>query len=382
MWIVRLALRRPYTIGVGAALIFIMGILSLRSMLIDIFPIIDIPVVAVIWTYDGLSAEDMERRIVLVSERAISTTVNGVSRIESDSIPGIGMLRIYFQPGTEIGGAIAQMGAVCQTALRVMPPGLTPPNIIQYNASNVPVAQLNMRSDSMPEERIADYALNFIRSKLFTIPGLVATAPYGGKTRQVSVDVDPHLTAAKGLSINDVMNSVQLSNLILPAGTARIGDQEFNILLNSSPDKIADFEKIPLKVIGSAPITLGEVASVKDGFADQTNVVRVDGKRASYLNILKKSDSSTLFVVESLKEALHGIRDVAPKGLNIALDFDQSKFVEDAIDGVLHEALISSILVSIMVLFFLGSWRSVIVICTSIPLSILVGVIGLKLTWV
>lgn len=380
MWIVALALRRPYTMGVAAALIFIMGLLSIKSMLVDIFPVIDIPVVAVIWTYDGLSTEDMERRIMLVSERSISTTVNGVSRIESDSLPGIGLLRIYFQAGTEIGGAIAQIGAVSQTALRAMPPGLTPPTIIQFNASNVPVAQLTMTSRTMPEEKIADYALNFIRSKLFTIPGLVTPSPYGGKVRQVTVAVDPHLSAAKGLSISDVMNALQVSNLILPAGTARIGDQELNILLNSSPDTIADFEKIPVKVSGAVPVTLGEVAKVTDGFADQTNIVRINGKRASFLSILKKADASTLFVVDSLKKILDSIREVAPPGLDLQLDFDQSKFVKEATSSVVREAVISSLLVSLMVLFFLGSWRSVLVICTSIPLSIFVGIIGLNLT--
>jgi multidrug efflux pump subunit AcrB len=366
--------------AVIAAMILIMGILSLGSMLIDIFPVIDIPVVAVVWNYDGLSAEDMERRIVLVSERSVSTTVNGVSRIESESTPGVGLLRIYFEPGTELGGAIAQIGAVSETALRAMPPGLSPPNIIQFNASNVPVSQLTMRSDTLSENEIADYALNFIRQKLFTIPGLVTPAPYGGRTRQVSVDVNPHLAAARGLSVSAITNALQLSNLILPAGTARVGDLEYNILLNSSPDTIKEFEKIPLKVAGPMVVTLGDVARVSDGYADQTSIVRVNGKRASYLSILKKADASTLTVVDLLKEALASIREVAPKGLHIDLDFDQSKFVDEATKSVVHEALISSFLVSLMVLFFLGSWRSVIVICTSIPLSILVGIVGLDLT--
>ena len=380
MWIVRLALRRPYTIGVSAALIFILGVLSIKSMLVDIFPVIDIPVVVVVWTYAGLSAEDVERRIVLISERGISTTVNGVSRIESESIPGVGLIRIYLEPGTQIGAAIGQIGASSQTSMRTMPPGLTPPVIIQFNASNVPVSQLTLRSDSLSEEFLSDYALNFIRIKLFTIPGLSTPPPYGGKTREITVDVEPNLAAAKGLSISEITRAIQSSNLILPAGTARMGRSEYNILTNSSPDSVAGFETIPLKVVGSVPITLREVAKVRDGFADQTNIVRVNGTRAAYLSILKKADASTLFVVESVKKALETLREIAPKGLELKLDFDQSKFVDEALHSVIHEAVVSSLLVSLMVLFFLGSWRSVIVICISIPLSILVGIIGLKLT--
>ena len=304
MWIVRLALRRPYTIGVFAALILITGILSLKSMLVDIFPIIDIPVVEIVWTYPGLSAEDVERRIVLISERGISTTVNGVSRIESESIPGVGLLRIYFEAGTEIGAAIGQISASSQTSMRTMPPGLTPPVIIQFNASNVPVSQLTLSSETLSEQFISDYALNNIRVKLFTIPGSSIPPPYGGKVREVTVDVEPTLAAAKGLSISEITGALQLSNLILPAGTARMGDLEYNILTNSSPDTVAGFESIPLKVVDSVPITLGEVARVRDGYADQTNIVRVNGKRASYLNILKKANASTLDVVESVKHAL------------------------------------------------------------------------------
>ena len=379
MWIVRLALRRPYTAAVLALLIIIMGVLSLNSMLIDIFPVIDIPVVGVVWSYPGLSAEEMERRIVYISERSISTTVNGVARIESQSIPGVGIMRIYFQNGTSIGGAIAQISSVSQTALRSMPPGLTPPSVIEFNASNLPVAQLMLQGNGLSEEKIYDYALNFIRVKLFTIPGLATPAPYGGKSRQINVDVNPQLLSAKGLSTTDVTNSLLQSNLILPAGTARIGQYEYNILLNSSPLTVSAFESIPLKLSGNVPILLGDVSKVSDGFADQTNIVRVNGKRASYLNILKKADASTLGVVDRLKGTLESIKALAPQGLDISIDFDQSKFVKDAIYSVVHEAGISSLLVSLMVLFFLGSWRSVFVICTSITLAILVGVIGLKL---
>ncbi|NNN06798.1 MAG: efflux RND transporter permease subunit [Elusimicrobia bacterium] len=380
MWIVRYALRRPYTIGVAAVMIFIMGLLSIKSMLIDIFPVIDIPVVGIVWSYPGLSAEDMERRVVIISERAMSTIVGGIARIESQSIPGVGLLRVYFQPGTDIGAAIAEINAASNTILRILPPGMTPPNIVQFNASNVPVAQYTLTSDTLSEEKIFDYALNFIRIKLFTIPGLSVPAPYGGLQREINIDVDPSALNGRGLSPNDVVNALQASNIILPAGTARIGRYEYNVAVNSSPDLVSDFEKIPIKVVGRRPVLIGDVAKVADAFADQTNIVRVDGRRASYLNILRKSDASTLTVVEAARRLIPEILATAPKGLKIKLDFDQSVFVRAAIGSVLREALVSSLLVSIMVLVFLGSWRSVIVVCTSIPLAILCGVIGLKLT--
>jgi multidrug efflux pump subunit AcrB len=380
MWIVRYALRRPYSIAVAAIMIFIMGFLAIKSMLVDIFPTIDIPVVAVVWNYTGLSAEDMERRVVIISERAMSTTVSGISRIESQSIPGIGLLHVFFQPGTDIGGAIAQINSVMNTVLRSAPPGMTPPSIIQFNASNVPVVQLTLTSDTLPEEKIFDYALNFIRIKLFTIPGLSTPAPYGGKSRQINIDVDPVALAGKGLSPNDVVNALQASNIILPAGTARIGLFEYNVAMNSSPSIVSDFEKIPIKIVGGRPVLIGDVAKVADSFADQENVVRIDGRRASYLNILRKADASTLTVVEAVRRALPEISAVAPKGLKIKMDFDQSVFVRSAISSVLREAVVSSLLVSLMILMFLGSWRAVIIVCTSIPLAILVSILGLKLT--
>lgn len=380
MWIVKLALKRPYTIAVMAVLIFLMGVLSLKSMLVDIFPVIDIPVVGVVWNYPGLSAVDMERRVVLLSERAYSSTVNGISKIESQSVPGIGLLRIYFQPGADIGSAIAQITSVSSTALRSMPPGMTPPVVVQFNASNVPVAQLTAFSDSMPEEQIFDYGLNFIRIKLFTIAGLSVPAPYGGKGRQINIDIDPGILDAKGLSPNDIVNALQASNIILPAGTARIGGFEYNIALNSSPENLEEFRRIPVKVIAGQPITIGDLSQVSDSFADQNNIVRVNGKRATYLNLLKKSDASTLDVIQKVKNLLPEIQAIAPKGLNLRLDFDQSTFVQASIHSVLREAVISSILVSMMILLFLASWRSVVIVCTSIPLAIFSAIIGLKLT--
>jgi multidrug efflux pump subunit AcrB len=380
MWIVRLALRRPYTVAVMCLLILVMGILSLTRMVVDIFPAIDIPVVAVIWNYPGLPAVDMERRVVLISERAYSTTVNGIERIESQSIPGIGMLKVYFQPGADIGAAIAQITSVSSTILRITPPGMQPPNVIQFNASNVPVAQLTASSETMPEEKIFDYGLNFIRVRLFTIPGLSMPAPFGGKQRQINVDIDTRALAARGLTPTDVVNALQLSNVILPAGDARIGDREYNVLLNASPPSVADFAAIPVKVVDGATVLLGDVARVLDAYADQFNVVRVNGKRATYMAILKHADASTLAVVDAVREALPAIRAAAPEGLELKLDFDQSVFVRGAIGGVVREAIISSLLVSLMVGAFLGSWRSMVIVCTSIPLAIFSAIVGLKLT--
>ena len=380
MWIVRLALRRPYTIAVMALLLLVLGTLSLTRMIVDIFPAIDIPVVVVVWNYPGLSPEDMERRVVLISERAYSTTVNGIQRIESQSIPGVGLLKVYFQPGSEIGAAISQIASVSNTILRIAPPGMQPPTIVQFNASNVPVAQLTVSSNTLPEEKIFDYGLNFIRVRLFTIPGLATPAPFGGKNRQIMIDVDPGALASRGLSPADVVAALQSSNIIIPAGTARMGGTEYNVLVNTSPRILDQFKNIPIKVVGNAPVYIGDVARVSDSFAPQTNIVRVNGRRATYLAILKHADASTLAVVDATREALPSIREVAPEGLELKIDFDQSVFVRSAIEGVVREAVLASILVSVMILIFLGSWRSMVVVSTSIPLSIFAAIICLNLT--
>ena len=380
MWIVRLALRRPYTTAVMCLFVLMMGVLSIQRMSVDIFPSIDIPVVAVVWNYNGLAPEDMERRVVSISERAMSTTVSGIERIESQSLQGIGLLRVYFQQGTDIGAAIAQISAVSGTILRILPPGMTAPSIIQFNASNVPVVQLAARSDTMPEQQIVDYAQNFIRIRLFTIPGLSTPLPYGGKQRQVSVDVDPARLAARSLSPADVVNGISAENIITPAGATRMGTREVPVLTNSSPLAIDELRSMPLKVVNGAPVLLGDVARVYDGFADQTNIVRINGQRATYLAILKKADASTLAVVDAAKAVLPSIQAAAPKGMELRFDFDQSHFVRAAIQDVAKEALVSSLLVSLMILLFLGSWRSMLIVCTSIPMAVLVGLVGLKLS--
>ncbi len=380
MWLVRLALRQPYTIAVLAAVILLMGVLAMQSMQVDIFPAIDIPVVAVVWTYPGLSAEDMEKRVVLLSERGLSSVVDGIERIESSSIPGIGLLRVYFQPGTDLGHAIAEIASSSSTSLRRMPRGIQPPYVLQSNASSVPVAQLTLSSTTMPEAEISDYGQNFLRLQLFTIPGLSTPAPYGGKTREITIDVNPALLVAKGLSANDVLTAVQNSNVFIPAGIARIGEREYNVALNSSPSAVEEFGAIPIKVVNGAPVTIGDVAHVADGFADQTNIVRINGRRSAFLSILKKADASTLAVVEATKAMLPTIRAVAPPSLEVNLDFDQSVFVRAAIRSVVVEGLIAALLVSLMILVFLGSWRSVLVACASIPLAIACAIIGLRAT--
>ncbi len=379
MWIVRLALRRPYTVAVMALLILCMGLLSMSRMIVDIFPTIDIPVVIVVWNYPGLAPEDMERRIVLISERAYSTTVNGISRIESESIPGVGLLKVFFQQGTDIGAAISQISSVSSTILRLAPPGTVPPNVLQFNASNVPVAQLTLTSENLPEEQIFDYGLNFIRVRLFTIPGLSTPAPFGGKTRQIMVDVDPAALAARSLSPQDVVNALQASDVILPAGTARIGNLQYNVLTNSSPSFLDQFRTIPIKTQGGAPVYIGDVARVSDSYAVQDNIVRVNGKRAAYLAILKHADASTLAVVEATRDIMPLIKETAPEGLDLKIDFDQSVFVRAAVRGVVHEAVLGSLLVSLMILVFLGSWRGMVIVIISIPLSIFTSIIGLNL---
>ncbi|MFZ0015761.1 MAG: efflux RND transporter permease subunit, partial [Acetobacteraceae bacterium] len=378
--LVRLALRRPYTSAIAAMLILLMGALSITRMIVDIFPVIDIPVVLVVWNYNGLTTEDMERRVVFISERAYSTTVNGISRIESQSIPSIGILKVYFQPGTDIGGAIAQITSVNNSILRGAPPGMQPPGVIQFNASNVPVVQMTLSSKTLTEQQIYDYSLNFIRIRLFTIPGLSTPGPFGGKSRQINVDLDQSRLEAKGFSPVDVVNALQASNVIVPAGTARLGDREYNVQLNSSPTTVERFNALPIGVFNGAPVTIGDVGHASDSFATQTNVVHVNGKRAVYLAILKHADASTLAVVDAARTALPEIQAAAPAGLELKLDFDQSVFVRAAVQNVIREAIISSILVSALILVFLGSWRNTVIVSTSIPLSIFAGIMGLFLT--
>jgi multidrug efflux pump subunit AcrB len=380
MELVRLALRRPYSVAVLSLLILLLGGLAVSRMVVDFFPKIDIPIVFVGWNYQGLSAEEMERRVVIISERAYSTTVNGIERIESNCIPGIGLVKVYFHPGTNIGAAIAQINAINGTILRILPPGMQPPVIIQYNPATVPIVQMVFSSKTVPEGRMFDHAFNFVRVKLFTIPGLTVPAPFGGKLRQISVDLNPPLMNAKGVSPNDVVNALTTSNVLIPAGTARIGDLDYNVMMNSSPAAVEQFNQMPLKVVRGVPVLLGDVAKVADGFTVQNNIVHVDGRRATYLTILKHADASSLAVVEATRDILPEIQKAAPEGVDISLDFDQSVYVRAAIKNVTVEAVIASLLVSLMILMFLGSWRNTIVVTTSIPCAIFAGLLALYFT--
>ncbi len=380
MWLVRLALRRPLSVAVMALLMLVLGTLSFYEMNVDIFPAIDLPVVMVVWSYPGLSAIDVERRMVLISERAYSTTVDGIEHIESQSINSLGLLKVYFHPGSDIGAAIAQMNAVSETILTILPRGTQPPQIISYNASNVPVAQLNIYSDTLSGARLFDYGLNFIRVQLFTIPGFSSPAPMGGVQRAVIANLDPRALYADNLSPYDVANALAQSNVVIPSGESRIGNYDYNIDINMSPHTVAGFNRLPIKYVNGAPIFIGDVAPVSDTHQPQTDVVRVNGKPATFLLVIKHATASTLAVVNAVKRRLPYIRATAIKGLKVSLSFDQSTFVRAALWEVVREAGIAAALVALMVLMFVGSPRSMIIVIISIPLSILTAIVGLKLS--
>src|SRR6195256_5852801 len=379
MWIVRLALRRPYTFIVMAILIGIMGGLSIVTTPTDIFPYINIPMVGVIWTYNGMSPDDMAKRVLIVSERAMTTTVNGIERIESTAYNGVGLIRVYMQPGTNVDLAIAQVPAVSKTLLRTMPPGILPPLIVQSDASSVPILQLGLNSETLTEQQLYDYGQNFIRTRLATIPGIVVPLPYGGKIRTVMVDLDPDALYGKGLSATDISNALNLQNLILPTGTVKVGTREYLIRLNSSPELISAMNDMPVKTVNGAPVYFRDVATVRDGYQVQTNIVRINGGLSSLLTVLRHGGASTLAVVDGVKALLPKIQATLPPALNITRLFDQSLFVRAAVFGVVREASIAALLTALMILLFLGSWRSTLIVCISIPLSILTSLTVLGL---
>jgi multidrug efflux pump subunit AcrB len=379
MWIVRLALHRPYTFVVMALLIAILGGISIFTMPTDIFPNIDIPVISVIWTYNGISPDDMEKRVVTICERALTTTVNDIQHIESQSFNGVSVIKLYFQPSVKVELAIAQTTALVQTITRVMPPGIFPPGIVKYNAASVPILQLSINSKTLTEQELFDYSQNFIRTQLATVQGASLPLPYGGKQRQVMVDLDPNALYAKQLSATDVSNALNLQNLILPAGTAKVGDREYLVRVNSSPDLVAAMNDLPIKTVNGATIYMRDVAQVRDGFAVQTNIVREDGRRGALLTVLKNGNASTLDIVQQVKEALPRILAGLPPELNVTQLFDQSLFVRAAINGVVRESLIAAALTALMILLFLGSWRSTLIVSLSIPLSILTSLVMLNM---
>jgi multidrug efflux pump subunit AcrB len=378
MWIVRLALRRPYTFVVFALLLLILGVFSILSMPTDIFPNIDIPVVTVVWNYSGLSAEEMANRIVTPSERGLTTTVNDVEHIESQSLNGIAIIKIFFQPHVNIGSAVAQVTAVSQSQLRSLPPGTTPPFIMQFNASAVPILQLGLSGKGLNEQQLNDLGSNTIRVQLATIEGAQTPFPYGGKPRQIQVDLDLQALQAKGLSPADVVNAINAQNLIVPSGTMKINRFEYAVETNSTLSVVDALNDLPIRSVNGAVIYVRDVAHVRDGNPPQTNIVHVDGRRAILMSIMKTGSASTLDIIAGIHTKLESVKGQLPPQLQINSLSDQSIFVRGAIDGVVREAIIAACLTAIMILLFLGSWRSTIIIAVSIPLSILSSLIVLS----
>ena len=377
MWIVRLALRRPYTFVVVSILIVLMGALAIVRTPTDIFPNINIPVVSIIWNYTGLLPEDMSDRIVSVTERALTTTVDNIEHIESQSLYGVAVVKVFLQPDANIQQGIAQITAISQTQLKQLPAGTTPPLILAYSASSVPVLQLALSGQNLSEQELNDYGLNFIRTQLITVPGASVPYPYGGKQRQVQVDLNTTALQSKGLSALDVVNAISLQNLILPTGTSKIGSREYDVSIpNAAPQTIADLNRIPIKTIGSTTIYIKDVAWVRDGFPPQTNIVKVNGQRSVLLTIQKAGNASTLNVIAGIKALLPQIAATVPPQLKMTPLADQSIFVRGAISGVVRETLIAACLTAFMILTFLGSWRSTLIIATSIPLAILTSIIA------
>ncbi len=375
MWIVRLALHRPYTFVVMSALIVILGIGAIFVMPTDIFPNIDIPVVTVIWSYNGVSPDEMEKRITTISERAMTTTVNDIEHIESQSYNGVSVVRVFFQPSAKVELAISQVTSIVQTILRVLPPGIFPPAIVKYNASSVPILQLGLSSKQLTEQDLYDLGLNFIRTQLATVQGASIPLPYGGKQRQIMVDLDPAALYANHLSATDISNALSSQNLILPAGTAKVGDREYLVRLNASTQTALELNDLPVRSVNGATIYMKDIAQIRDGFAVQQSIVRTDGARSTLLSVLKNGNASTLEIVKKVKAALVKIQTGLPPSLEVKQLFDQSLFVRAAINGVLREGAIAAGLTGLMILLFLGSWRSTIIVCVSIPLSILTSII-------
>ena len=377
MWIVRLALRRPYTFVVLSLLLFIVGPVVMLRTPVDIFPNIDIPVVSVIWNYAGMSPRELSDRIVLPFERSLTTTVNDIEHSESQTLSGISVTKIFFRPTVNISQAVAQVTAISQTALRQYPQGTTPPLVIQYSASSVPVLQLGLSGDGLTEQQLNDFGQNFVRTQLATVQGAALAFPYGGKQRQVQVDINTHKLQAYGLSASDVVNAVSAQNIILPAGDVKMGHIDYPVETNSAPTSIAALNGLPIKTVNGATIYIRDIGNVRDGFPPQTNIVRVDGQRSSLLSIQKTGNSSTLDIIANVRAQLPSILAQLPPALRLTPIADQSIFVRAAISGVVREAIIAACLTAAMILIFLGSWRSTLIIAVSIPLSIICSLLML-----
>ena len=379
MWIVRLALRRPYTFVVMAVLIAILGGVAIATLPVDIFPYIDIPVVSIVWQYNGLTPEEMESRIVTNFERALTSNVIGIEHIESQSHQSVSAVRVYFHPNVQVDLALSQIVTQCQVQVRNMPPGTFPPQVLKYDAASVPILQLGLSSKTLKEQEIFDLGQNFIRTPLATVQGANISYPFGGKNRQIMVDLNLDELYAKQLSPIDVSNSLSLQNLILPAGTAKFAETEYPVRLNSSPSVIADFNNLPIKTVNGATIYMKDVATVHDGFVPQTNIVRTNGSRGVLMTVTRNGNASTISIVNAVKNALPRIMETLPKDLKLSVFGDQSLFVRAAIGGVVRETLIAAFLTGLVILLFLGSWRSTLIVCISIPLSILTSICILSL---
>jgi multidrug efflux pump subunit AcrB len=377
MGIVRFALRFPHTFYVVAALILFLGFTTIRSMPTDIFPEINIPVVTVIWQYTGLTTPEMEQRVSTYSQYAISSSVTGIKNMEAQTINGVSVQKLYFQPDVNIDLAIAQIVAATNSIRALMPPGIQPPTIVQFNASSVPVLQLSLNSDSLNEQQLYDYGIYRIRQQLAPVPGVTLPTPAGGKYRQIMVDIDPDKLLARGLTPLDIVNAVNAQNLTLPSGTAKIGDIQYTVRTNATPASIDDLNNMPVKFANGATVFLKDVAQVRDGNLVQQNIVREDGHRSVLLSVIKNGNASTLTVVNGVKKAIEVARAAAPAGLTISELFDQSVFVTNSVKGVLREGAIAAGLTAMMILVFLGSWRSTLVVMISIPLAILSSLIVL-----
>ncbi|UIN21348.1 efflux RND transporter permease subunit [Herbaspirillum frisingense] len=377
MNMVALALRRPYTFIVMALLIVLATPLTLKNMATDIFPEINIPVVSIIWNYNGLSAQEMGQRIAAQNERGLTTVVSDIEHIESQSLAGVSVIKVFFQPKANIQQAIAQVVASVQSQIRQLPPGITPPLVIKYSASSIPVMQLALSSPTLPEQAVFDAAVQTLRPQLITIPGVAVPFPYGGKTRLISVDLDTPAMQSRGLAPIDVVNAINTQNLILPSGTAKFGGTEYSVKINGSPEAVAGLNELPVRTTNGATIYLKDVANVRDGFSPQTNVVRQDGARGVLLSILKNGGASTLDIVDNLRKLLPAAAQTLPEDIKITPLFDQSLFVKAAVTGVISEALIAAGLTAAMVLLFLGNWRSTLIIGLTIPLSIMAAILML-----
>ncbi|MHB1677916.1 MAG: efflux RND transporter permease subunit [Sulfuriferula sp.] len=378
LWLVRVALSRPYTFAVMAILILILGPLTYVNMRTDIFPDINMPVVSVVWTYNGFTADDVANRITTFYERQMTTTVNDIEHIESQSLAGVAVIKVFFYPGVNINGAVSQITAISQTVLKGMPPGITPPLVLTYNASSVPILQLALSSKTLLDNQLFDISNNFIRPQLAQVEGAAVPSPYGGKVRQVQVDLDPNNLRAKGLSPADVTHALSTQNLLLPGGTEKLGTFEYQVTLNASPKVMDELNDMPIKVVNGATIYLRDVAHVYDGFSPQTNMVRINGRHSVLTTIQKNGKASTLDIIASVKALLPRIEAGAPKGLEVALVGDQSGFVKESVDEVIREGMTAAALTGLMILLFLGSWRSTLIIIVSIPLAILSSIMALS----